>query len=488
VALTGGKLHNPFKGKTLERLDELEKGYNAADWADRVEQVEDKIRMIFHDDTLSQILYMQKELDSAGTEDAFIIAVLLGALHGSSEGFLSVSMPNTFSMSWRYIKKFIEKNGLLKPERNVFSVLKKRIEKVLGEGRLQNSEGEVHTYDVRKLGEVIPVETVDLLFTSPPYLKVIKYGLYNWIRLWYLKEDYQDVDSILDDTHAIDEYLIFMNDTLNATLPLINPTKGFACWVIGDVGGTNLALKVWKYVEEAQEKSGNKKKWALLSIIDDEIPPEEKMTKMWKTLVYKLINLDEKGSKEEIAEYTTKKEANSALKERSKDYPNLKILVEKTNDKTGKATQIDRILILAPIGSVPVANFKDSQMVWKERPKRYSARISKIKRNLLQNSIERVDNLGKVEVLSSIISHGNRELDVKDFSDGSTVTKAGLRAACVSNSIALPKKVTKKNLLKAMLESVGDKLEDGDYIKNGGTVTTKSLVRFYKLLLRGEKT
>ena len=38
--------------------------------------------------------------------------------------------------------------------------------------------------------------------TSPPYLEVIKYGLYNWIRLWWLIGDYKHVDEKLDDTHS----------------------------------------------------------------------------------------------------------------------------------------------------------------------------------------------------------------------------------------------------------------------------------------------
>ena len=37
------------------------------------------------------------------------IMVLMGAMHGQSSGFLSLSMPNTFSMGWNYVKKYIAK-------------------------------------------------------------------------------------------------------------------------------------------------------------------------------------------------------------------------------------------------------------------------------------------------------------------------------------------------------------------------------------------
>ena len=36
----------------------------------------------------------------------------MGAMHGSSSGFLSVEMPNTFSMSWEYVKKYIKEKEL----------------------------------------------------------------------------------------------------------------------------------------------------------------------------------------------------------------------------------------------------------------------------------------------------------------------------------------------------------------------------------------
>ena len=70
--------------------------------------------------------------------------------------------------------------------------------------------------DVRALDARVDHGSVHLLFTSPPYLKVIKYGLYNWIRLWFLTDSggHEEVDEVLDDTHALDGYLAFMRDTL----------------------------------------------------------------------------------------------------------------------------------------------------------------------------------------------------------------------------------------------------------------------------------
>jgi site-specific DNA-methyltransferase (adenine-specific) len=317
VELSKGKLSNPNLSSVISRLDQLEQNYVPNDWND-LTNVEDRIRMIYHNSTLSQLLFLRNELDySQQGVDSFITAILLGSLHGGSEGFLSVSMPNTFSMSENYIKSYIEREKLEKPNRDVFAVLRKRIQRVLVSGTLPGS-GVVYHGDVRDLGKTIKPGSVNLLFTSPPYLKVIKYGLYNWIRLWYLGADSKQVDQTLDDTHSLDNYLEFMKDTLSATLPLIEPNKGFSCWVIGDVGDFNLAWAVWKLVGEnieVRDPNGHINRWKLLAIIDDKIPSNEKTTRLWK-------------------------------------------------EKKGKATSVDRIMILAPESSNPKTVVSDPKMVW----------------------------------------------------------------------------------------------------------------------------
>jgi hypothetical protein len=478
IALTRGKLSNPSLDDVLVRLDELELGYDSSEWK-YFSGVPNKIRMIFNVNTLRQLMYMKRELDwSKPGIDSFITAVLLGALHGSSEGFLSVSMPNTFSMSWNYVKKFIKDKKLKKPDRDVFKVLRKRIERTLGEGKLLG-KGKVFESDVRNLGEHVDPCTVDLLFTSPPYLKVIKYGLYNWIRLWYLDCNHEKVDSRLDDTHALKDYRNFMEDTLKVALPLIEPKKGFACWVIGDVGELNLAWEIWKVAESItiQDPKRGELKWKLLAIIDDEIPPEEKTTKMWKTLVHKVVRFDHDGViVDVVAESTDAKEAQNILEMTEEiDDTSLNIITEKTNDKSGKATPIDRILIIAPEGSKPKSYVKDSNMTWKERTGRYSRRTTMIRRKILQDALDEVEQLKKIEILASIISHGKGGLEVDHFSDGSTVTKKGLE-------IPLPRKITKKLLLEKLLNHVGEELKERDYIE-GGTVTTDALIRIYRGLL-----
>ena len=311
IALTRGKLSNPELNDVLARLNNLESRYDKSDWK-YFSGAPKKIRMIYHINTLRQLMYLKRELDwSKPGVDAFIVAVLMGAMHGSSKGFLSLPMPNTFSMGWNYVKKYIAKHNLKRPNRDAFEVIRHRCKRFLKKGPLPGEGLAIHG-DVRNLSESkeIANNSVKMIFSSPPYLKVIKYGLYNWIRLWWLIGEHKSIDDKLDDEHSIKPYLNFMKEVLETTLPLLDKKSGVACWVIGDVKDLNLAKLVWDEVGSKIEViSSDDKilKYRLLGIIADEIRNDEKVTKIWNS----------------------------------------------DTDKSGKATMTDRILIISPQDSLP---------------------------------------------------------------------------------------------------------------------------------------
>lgn len=320
--LTKGKLVNSNLDDVLERLEELERKYSRDQWLN-FSGMPNKIRIIFHPETQKQLMYLKRELDWKNNDiDSFLAMVLMGAMHGQSSGFLSISMPNTFSMSPNYVRKYIKKHSLKRPNRDVFKVIKERCNRFLSGASLPGKGLAIHG-DVRDLGKSgkIKINTVKMIFSSPPYLKVIKYGLYNWIRLWWLIGEHESIDRKLDDAHSINPYLNFMKEVLETTLPLLNQDFGFACWVIGDVNDLNLAKLVWDKVGSKIEMVGSDGeicRYRLLGIIADDIRDDEKVTKIWNS----------------------------------------------NKDKSGKATMIDRILIIAPENS-NVETFKDNnEIIW----------------------------------------------------------------------------------------------------------------------------
>ena len=371
VALTRGKLSNTGLDDVESRLKDLEDGFDPRIWS--IEAEPERIRMIYHENTLRQLAYLKSTLDwSEPGVDAFIVAVLMGAMHGSSKGFLSLPMPNTFSMGWGYISGKIEEDPekWACPDRDVFEVLATRVKRQLAKGTLPGFGRTIHG-DVRELDKKVDHGSTQLLFTSPPYLKVIKYGLYNWIRLWFLTEsgDHKEVDEALDDTHALAEYLDFMRDTLTATLPLMDRERGLSCWAIGDVKGLNLAWAVWHHVARVIEVEGSDGcilRYKLMAIVEDNIPQEQKVTKIWKTIIHKVVRLDSEGEVfEVIGESTEGSEAKKIAAEAEiREGFTIEIRSEPTSDKSGKATPLDRILIIAPEDADPRPYMGNREMMW----------------------------------------------------------------------------------------------------------------------------
>jgi site-specific DNA-methyltransferase (adenine-specific) len=232
------------------------------------------------------------------------MATILGLMHanfkpGSAARGLSISMPNTFSMSPAYVRRYISKHGLTPPDVDVFAMVAAKADRV-GLPGARASRGRAWLGDARMQdGLSAPAR---LLFTSPPYLSVIKYGKYNWIRLWMLRSEPKVVDAQLVTTASLAKYLAFMSDFLAGARKAMTQ-NGYLCLMIGDVTAPtgnrptqNLATSVWV-------KAAKPLGWRRLAMVNDHIPEQHKVSRIW-------------GQK-----------------------------------RRGNATKVDRILILAPPGS-----------------------------------------------------------------------------------------------------------------------------------------
>ncbi len=273
--LTKSKSNIPQKGRIISRIEELEKKFNSCKVG--ISKEDQNIKMIFSNYTLKQLISLKNNLNwKKSNVDNFIAALVLGAIHGGSESYFSLRMPNTFSMSPNYVKNYIKKHGLKKPKREIFKILKMRLDRFY---QKHNIKGKTFNKDARNLKK-IKDSSVSLVITSPPYTRVIRYGQFNWIRLWFLGKKGKEVDKDLFFTQSLDKYTTFMLDSLKEMKRVLK-TKGRAVLVIGDVRERitkkpfNLAGLIWK---RAAKPLGFK---LLEPILPDVISDDTKVSKIW---------------------------------------------------------------------------------------------------------------------------------------------------------------------------------------------------------------
>ena len=255
------------------------------------ETVPAEVALAFHPATLGQLLFVRSALRLDDRTDRFIAAALTGILHGKSASYLSPLMPNTFSMAPRYVREFAARTAFSAPQRDVFGGLERKLARLHREP-LPTAPGIALLGDARDAAgrsrEALRArglpDRARLVVTSPPYLRVVKYGYYNWLRTWLLGFDARAIDAALDDAHHREPYLAFLRDVL-VDLRTMLSDDAVVVLVIGDVetdrgrpirsaAGLRLAERVW---EAAAEPAG----YRLAGIARDEVAANRKMTKLW---------------------------------------------------------------------------------------------------------------------------------------------------------------------------------------------------------------
>lgn len=315
ICLTKSKVNIPTnKQDIFKRLKELERQYKPSNT--NIKDISSDIKMLYDESTtLPQLVFLRQNLNKKCKVDIFILGILTGLMHGKhrKDGtsiYCSIDMPNTFSMSPNYVRNFIKTHKLTKPKQNVFTLLKQRTKHLLQEqddtlkNLSQYKEGFCFEADAidssDKVLEKYDKNSISLIITSPPYLKNIHYGKYNWIRLWLLDEDTKQVDSNVSiyqktqkikgikDNLPFEKYAQYMQNLFNSWHKILKP-KSNAFVVIGDVEDINLANKTWEYIKQ---NGGCKLK--LKQIIDDDIESNgvRKVTRIWGQKKGKATKID----------------------------------------------------------------------------------------------------------------------------------------------------------------------------------------------------
>jgi site-specific DNA-methyltransferase (adenine-specific) len=300
--LTAAKVEPPTPAAARTRLTALRLawGASAAEWealAGRVvagaepgsEPVPPEVVLAFHPRTLAQLLFVRATLRLDDRTDRFLAAAISGILHGKSASYLSTLMPNTFSMAPRYVREYAARTGFVSPERDVFDGLARKLDRLFRDPP-PATPGVALLGDARDVGvraraalreRGLP-DRARLVVASPPYLRVVKYGYYNWLRAWLLGMDPKAIDAALDDAHHRRPYLVFLREALRGLRPALTD-DAVVVLVIGDVvtdrgraitNGIGLAEAVW---ESAALPEG----YRLAGLALDDVHAHRKMTKLW---------------------------------------------------------------------------------------------------------------------------------------------------------------------------------------------------------------
>ena len=301
--LTAAKLEPPTQAEARTRATALRLAFagGAAGWLDRARAIQAdpatggpvplplEVALAFHERTFAQLLFLQATLDLDVPVDRFLAASVAGILHGKTPSYLSTLMPNTFSMAPRYVRDFAARTGFESPDRDAFDRLDAKLTRLFRDPPPRTT-GIALLGDARNAGTRASAalrarrlpERARLVLTSPPYLRVLKYGYYNWLRAWFLGFDSKAIDASLDDAHRRAPYLEFLREVLADLRPAMTE-DGIVVLVIGDVAtdrgraapdGIRLAERVW---EGAAQPEG----YRLAGIADDDVHAHRKVTKLW---------------------------------------------------------------------------------------------------------------------------------------------------------------------------------------------------------------
>jgi hypothetical protein len=278
--LTSARVETPTSASVNRRLRELRSDPGVAS----LDRVPDDVRILFDDWTLRRLLYVRDQLNIASSSvDRFLMAVLLGSLHGNANADgsvrgLTVPMPNTFAMSPNYIRRFIHSRGLAPPTMEPLDLLQTRTRRVLPVGP-SYVHGKAWIQDARtSISWPRSAPPAKLVFSSPPYLQVMKYGKYNWIRLWLLGHEASGVDSRLVSTSSLGRYLAFMVESIRAIRSVVRE-DGVVCLVVGDVVRSEREVRL---ADEVASVIPTDLDLTVEAVIEDRIPVEHKVSRIWR--------------------------------------------------------------------------------------------------------------------------------------------------------------------------------------------------------------
>jgi hypothetical protein len=186
------------------------------------------VRSFFHPRTLREIITWAKVL--RGSKQTFLFGCLLGILHHQRPGFLS--HPSSHAVPYLRNKKF--------PRAQFPDLYKYRPVRPRLEAKLNRAYARVPRLDRnadracyrRNAASFLPRRRVDIIITSPPYMRQLDYGRDNRLRLWLL--GIKDADKLDECITPSEEQFIELMTTCLANWKKILKRQSYCILVVGD--------------------------------------------------------------------------------------------------------------------------------------------------------------------------------------------------------------------------------------------------------------
>ncbi|MDC8916676.1 DNA methyltransferase [Metamycoplasma hyosynoviae] len=259
--LTKFKISSFSINDLISRVNYLENEYNNSKNEIKIINDVNELKTFYSEETFKQLYFLKNKIGitwSSNNEiDNAILAFSLGLMHGPAKKdndtiYFSLSMPNTISMSPKYVEKYAQKYNLKKPNINIFEKIRERIKNKYQNFLNKKDNNFIFKYwnSIEKLN-FIDNNSIDLVITSPPYLSLVNYTQSNWLKLWLLGFERKNLSKEikLSDNFKFNEYKEFLVSYLNNIYPKLKP-KAKVCLIIGDTYGINLIEEIWHQIKD----------------------------------------------------------------------------------------------------------------------------------------------------------------------------------------------------------------------------------------------
>ncbi|ALV23455.1 hypothetical protein ASO20_02230 [Mycoplasma sp. (ex Biomphalaria glabrata)] len=289
LVLSRSKIATCTKQEAINYVNNLEINFKV--WKDNENNVNkfnnenfSELRYFYSKSVLTQLIFLRENygINWRNFSDVqnFVFGITLGIMHGKlkKDGttiYFSLDMPNTISMAPNYVKKFAAAKNLIKPDVNIFELIRNRINQKYDELLSKKFKSNIYEINALENNKDIENNSIKLLITSPPYLSVVNYTNSNWLKLWLLGYERSNLrnEIKLSDRLNFEKYTNFMIDFLENVYDKIQ-IGGYIVLIVGDVHNEKLIEKVWEIIQ-------NKVKFNLKEIYwDDKYLQTHKITNM----------------------------------------------------------------------------------------------------------------------------------------------------------------------------------------------------------------